>query len=157
MASVANALIGSERKISLLFIMTCAMRAHMPNLRSRLADLAAAFADSVVDAIRSSSLHELLNETSHSKATRGESAGRASSQSRSSPGRLPRRSADEISAVLDQIVALVAKHKDGLRAEQIRSELGLQAKELPRVLKEGLATKKLRCKGQKRATTYFSK
>jgi hypothetical protein len=134
------------------------MRAHMPNLRSRLADLAAAFADSVVDAIRSSSLHELLNETSHSKATRGESAGRASSQGRaSSSGRLPRRSADEISAVLDQIVALVAKHKDGLRAEQIRSELGLQAKELPRVLKEGLTTKKLRCKGQKRATTYFSK
>jgi hypothetical protein len=111
-----------------------------------------------VDAIRSSSLHELLNETSHSKAHRGEAAGKASSQAGRSPsGRLPRRSADEIAAVLDQIVALVSKHKDGLRAEQIRSELGLQAKELPRVLKEGLTTKKLRCKGQKRATTYFGK
>jgi hypothetical protein len=134
------------------------MRAHMPNLRARLADLASAFADSVVDAIRSSSLHELLNETSHSKVGRGDVTGRASSQATRSPsGRLPRRSADEIAAVLDQIVALVAKHKDGLRAEQIRSELGLQAKELPRVLKEGLTTKKLRCKGQKRATTYFGK
>jgi hypothetical protein len=134
------------------------MRAHMPNLRSRLADLATAFADSVVDAIRSSSLHELLNETSHSKVARGDVAGRATSQApRSASGRLPRRSADEIAAVLDQIVALVSKHKDGLRAEQIRSELSLQAKELPRVLKEGLTTKKLRCKGQKRATTYFSK
>jgi ribosomal protein L22 len=131
----------------------------MPNLRSRLADLAASFADSVIDVIRSSSLHELLNETSHSKgAHRGDILGKASTHTtRSAGGRLPRRSADEISAVLDQIVALVAKHKDGLRAEQIRAELGLQAKELPRVLKEGLTTKRLRCKGQKRATTYFSK
>jgi hypothetical protein len=134
------------------------MRAHMSNLRSRLADLANAFAESVVDAIRSSSLHELLNETSHSRGIRGDGAARVSSQAARSPsGRLPRRSTDEIAAVLDQIVTLVSKHKDGLRAEQIRSELGLQAKELPRVLKEGLTTKKLRCKGQKRATTYFSK
>jgi len=134
------------------------MRALMPNLRSRISDLATAFADSVVDAIRSSSLQELLSETSHSKAHRNEAPGKGSAPSTRSPsGRLPRRSADEISAVLDQIVALVSKHKDGLRAEQIRSELNLQAKELPRVLKEGLTTKKLRCKGQKRATTYFSK
>lgn len=134
------------------------MRAHMSNLRSRLADLATAFADSVVDAIRSSSLQELLSETSHSKVHRVDTAARASSPAARSPsGRLPRRSTDEIAAVLDQIVVLVSKHKDGLRAEQIRSELGLQAKELPRVLKEGLTTKKLRCKGQKRATTYFGK
>ena len=31
------------------------------------------------------------------------------------------------------------------------------AKEMPRILKEGLATKKLTSKGQKRATTYFAK
>jgi hypothetical protein len=50
----------------------------------------------------------------------------------------------------------VKKHKEGLRAEQIREELGLQAKELPRVLKEGLSSRKLKSKGQKRATTYFA-
>jgi len=32
--------------------------------------------------------------------------------------------------------------------------LKMQAKEMPRVLKEGLSTKKLKAKGQKRATTY---
>jgi len=48
----------------------------------------------------------------------------------------------------------VRKSKDGLRAEEIRTGLGMQAKEIPRVLKEGLATKKLKSKGQKRATTY---
>jgi hypothetical protein len=56
--------------------------------------------------------------------------------------------------VLDKIVGLVGKHKDGMRAEEIRVALGMQAKEIPRVLKEGLATKKLKAKGRKRATTY---
>jgi len=54
------------------------------------------------------------------------------------------------------VTSLVKKHKEGLRAEQIREELGLQAKELPRVLKEGLSSRKLKSKGQKRATTYFA-
>ena len=72
-----------------------------------------------------------------------------------SVGRLPRRSADEIAATLNKIVLLVKTQKNGLRAEEIRSKLGLQAKEMPRILKEGLSTKKLTSKGQKRATTYF--
>jgi len=58
--------------------------------------------------------------------------------------------------VLDQLVSVLKKNKGGLRAEQIREELGLQAKEMPRVLKEGLSTQKLKSKGQKRATTYFA-
>lgn len=40
------------------------------------------------------------------------------------------------------------------RAEQIRAALKMESKEMPRVLKEGLAKKKLKAKGQKRATTY---
>ena len=48
-------------------------------------------------------------------------------------------------------------HKNGLRAEEIRSKLGLLPKEMPRILKEGISTKRLASKGQKRATTYFVK
>jgi hypothetical protein len=48
----------------------------------------------------------------------------------------------------------VKKHKAGLRAEQIRAQLGMQAKEMPRVLAEGLSKRKLKRRGQKRATTY---
>src|SRR5258708_37676616 len=107
------------------------MRAPMPNLRSRLADLATSFADSVVEVIRGASLHELLNETSHSKGHRSDGAIKVAVHAARSAGRLPRRSADQIAAVLDQIVALVSKHKDGLRAERIRSGLRLQAKEIP--------------------------
>ncbi|WP_394847349.1 hypothetical protein LZC95_07775 [Pendulispora brunnea] len=52
---------------------------------------------------------------------------------------------------------LLKAHAAGLRAEQIRAALGLEAKELPRPLKELLRSKKVKTKGQKRATTYFAK
>jgi len=42
-----------------------------------------------------------------------------------------------------------------MRSEEIRKALKLDVREVPRVLKEGVAKKKLRSKGQKRATTYF--
>jgi Fic family protein len=51
-------------------------------------------------------------------------------------------------------VGLVKKSKAGLRAEEIRATLKMQSKEMPRILKEGLSTKVLKSKGQKRATTY---
>ena len=70
------------------------------------------------------------------------------------PGRLPRRSPEEIAKALDHVVALVKGNKDGLRAEQIRAALKMQSKEMPRVLQEGLAKRKLKAKGKKRATTY---
>ena len=53
-------------------------------------------------------------------------------------------------------MSLVENSPRGMRAEQIRSELGMQAKELPRVLGEGLATRRLRKRGHKRATTYYA-
>jgi hypothetical protein len=121
-------------------------------LRNQLSDLAASFADSILEAIRESSLEELLAESGgRPSPKRGPGRPRGSG---TKSGRLPRRSAEDIASELEKIVALVKKAKGGLRAEQIRTELGLQAKELPRVLKEGLASKVLKSKGQKRATTY---
>ncbi len=141
-------------------------------LHAHIQQLAATFADSVLAAIRSASLDELLGQPRSDGAFRpgaahgfrkqgGTSvAPPAVSKPKSaakSPGRLARRSPQEIARVVDQVVALVKKYKDGLRAEQIRAELGLLSKEMPRVLKDGLAAKKLASKGQKRATTYFAK
>jgi hypothetical protein len=71
-------------------------------------------------------------------------------------GRLARRSQGQIEKALGDVVALVKK-KPGLRAEQIRKELGLEAKEMPRILAEGLSSKKLGKKGEKRATAYSAK
>jgi hypothetical protein len=67
--------------------------------------------------------------------------------------RLPRRSLEEIKQTLSEVVKLVGKGR-GLRAEEIRTAMNLDLREVPRVLKEGLATKVLKAKGQKRATTY---
>lgn len=75
---------------------------------------------------------------------------------KSATGRLARRSVEDISGVVDSIVALLGQHSDGLRAEQIRGALGLDAKELPRPLADGLAAGTITKTGQKRATTYFA-
>jgi hypothetical protein len=44
-----------------------------------------------------------------------------------------------------------------MRADEIQKFLQLDKREFPRVLKEGLKTKKLRKKGEKRATTYSAR
>jgi hypothetical protein len=139
----------------------------MPSsLRTNLRSLADSFAGAVLDAIRSASLEELLADAGGSRPGPGRPRGPSSSVSaasstaspptkgRRASGRLARRSPEQIAKALDGVVGLVKKHKGGLRAEQIRSELGMQAKEMPRVLAEGLAKKKLKRRGRKRATTY---
>jgi hypothetical protein len=132
----------------------------MSSLRSRLDSLAASFASEVVRAIQSASLEELLSEVG---GKRGPVRSTASPATVPSPyrvrkaGRLPRRSVQDIKATLDKVHGLLKSKKDGLRAEQIRATLKLDVREMPRVLKEGLATKKLTSKGRKRATTYFAK
>ena len=136
----------------------------MSSLRSSLNDLASTFASSILDAIRGASLQELVGKTDggarrgpgrppKAKATPTASTARADSNGRKS-GRLKRRSPEDIAKALDQVVAHVKKHKGGLRAEEIRTNLGMESKEMPRVLKDGLAKKKLKSKGHKRATTY---
>src|ERR1700689_4358468 len=133
----------------------------MPTLRNALRDLADSFASAVLQAIRGASLEELLGEAGGGarrgpgrppKSTAGPTA-LATPRARES-GRLARRSPEQIAKALDQVVALVKTKKDGLRAEQIRAALKMQSKEMPRVLQEGLAKKKLKAKGRKRATTY---
>jgi hypothetical protein len=131
----------------------------MSTLQTQLNQLAQNFADAVLDAVRSSPLQDLLGDgrTARNDRSAPQANGSPGPKARRSSGRRPRRSAEDIAKALDQVVALVQKHGDGLRAEQIRDELGLQAKEMPRILKEGFTTKKLKSKGQKRATTYFAK
>jgi hypothetical protein len=138
----------------------------MPSsLRNRLNELAASFSAGVLDAIRGASLEELLSESSGGKTraaartpvrSAASATPAAAAPSRRRPGRLPRRSAGDISQAVDKIVGLLGDNPGGLRAEQIRQKLGLQAKELPRPLKEGLDGGRLSKVGRKRATTYFA-
>lgn len=58
--------------------------------------------------------------------------------------------------MIESIVDLLGKSPSGLRAEQIRSALGVEAKELPRPLAEAITSGRITKTGQKRATTYFA-
>jgi hypothetical protein len=141
------------------------MPAGMPtSLRSTLDDLATSFTTAVLAAIRGSSIGELYAESGSPRRGRGRptrsktkttAAAARASASKSTGGRLSRRSPADIEKVLARVVATVKTSKSGLRAEEIRMKLGLRSNELPRILKQGLATKRLKSKGQKRATTYF--
>lgn len=135
-------------------------------LRSTITDLAHSFATSLLEAIRSHSLEDILAESGSARgaSSRGGAPRGGAGALRSAPGggrrrggRLARRSADDISELVDRIVTLLAASAEGLRAEQIRAELGLEAKELPRPLAEALSKRLISKSGQKRATTYFAK
>lgn len=70
-------------------------------------------------------------------------------------GRLPRRSAADIARVGGRIVKLLKKNPEGLRSEQIRAALKLEAREMPRVLRETVAANRIAIlSGSKRSTTY---
>jgi hypothetical protein len=144
-------------------------------LHSSIEALASDFARAVLSALRSASLEEILAESRGGAAPRGRGGRKSAAvtddvapkasrggrkagpgKKRGKKGRLPRRSLGDIQKVLESIVGLLQKNPEGLRAEQIRSQLGLLAKEMPRPLAEGLAGKRLRKKGEKRATTYFA-
>ena len=66
--------------------------------------------------------------------------------------RLARRSPEDITRDLARVIGALAKGP--INAETLRVTLDLSAKELPRILHEGLRTKALRKTGQKRATVY---
>jgi hypothetical protein len=138
------------------------------SLRSTITDLAATFASSILHAIRQMSLDEILAETHGGAARAHKGAPRAAAKTVSASsagggrkgrksGRLERRSASDISAVVGRIVSVLAAKPSGLRAEQIRDALGLVSKEMPRPLAEALKSRRIIKTGEKRATTYFAR
>ena len=126
----------------------------MPTLHSQLNDLANTFAASVLLAVRRVPLEDLLGETGHERRSSPRGPRRSAPAPRGKRARLARRSPEDIAKTLTSIVSLLKGKKAGLRSEQIRAALKLDKREMPRVLKMGLAKKAIRSKGQKRATVY---
>jgi hypothetical protein len=131
----------------------------MANLKSTIESLASQFAQNLIRALRGVSIEELVALSSGgARGAAGPAAARGAAQlgrRRGKGGRLPRRSVEEIGRMVDSIADLLAKSPDGLRAEQIRDALGVDAKELPRPLADGVKSGRFKKTGQKRATTYF--
>jgi CRP-like cAMP-binding protein len=134
----------------------------MSTLHQTINSLASEFAHSLLRALRGASLEEILAETApgHAGGGRRGRAARAAAPARHAGGRrggrLRRRTPKDIQAVVGRIVSLLQANKKGLRAEEIRSKLGLDRREIPRPLAEALKKKLVSKRGRKRATTYFA-
>lgn len=133
----------------------------MSTLRATIEAQALQFATAIVQALRSASLEELMSVAGGgghapprptSTKTNGKTTGAAAPARKG--GRLGRRSADEIGRTLENIVAVLSQHPEGLRAEQIKAALQLDKREMPRPIAEGLRSGALKKTGQKRATVY---
>ncbi len=129
------------------------------SLRQQLDSLANSFATGVLHAIRSASIEDLLAESGGSRRLPRAlpAAAAAGLGSRRRTGRLARRSSEDVGQIIDRIVALVKQSPKGMRAEEIRQKLDMQAKEMPRPLKEAVEAGRLSKSGQKRATTYVAR
>ncbi len=138
----------------------------MSTLHQTINSLASEFAHSLLRALRGASLDEILAETAsghsahvgHAGRRRGRPAKAAAAHPAKKRGgrRLHRRTAKQLEHVVAQIVALVKANKKGLRAEEIRTKLHLERREVPRPLGEALKKKLISKKGKKRATTYYA-
>lgn len=139
----------------------------MSNLHAQLQALTEQFTAGVLKALRSASLDDVaaIGATSASRVTRAPRKAEAAPAAdaapaagrRRKPGRLKRRTPEQLEATLGAVVAFVKKAKDGASSEQIQKALDLDRREVPRVLHMGLEAKSLRRKGEKRATRYFAK
>ena len=133
----------------------------MSNLKSTIESLANEFAMSIISALRAASIDELTGVAGVSgRGVQPARPGRpalapAAAPKRARGGRLGRRSTADIGRMVDDIVSLLQRNPEGLRAEQIREALNCQAKELPRPLADALSEGRITKSGQKRATTYF--
>ena len=127
----------------------------MSNLRQTIESQAVQFANAIVQALRSASLDELVSITSGGgRAPSPRAPATKTTVAAPKPGRLGRRSPTDIARTLDNIVAVLTAHPEGLRAEQIKAALNLDTREVPRPIAEGLKSGVLKKSGQKRATVY---
>lgn len=65
-----------------------------------------------------------------------------------------KRSPEDIQAVADKFAAFVKKNP-GLRIEQINQAIGTSTKDLAVPVRRLIAAKRVKTKGEKRATTYY--
>jgi hypothetical protein len=133
-------------------------------LHATINSLASEFAHELLRALRNASLDEIIAETAHdhrSHAThpvahaKHAAGGGGGGARRARGGKRHRRSSADLTSVVEKIISTVKSHKNGINAEGIRAALKLPRKELPRPIQLALATKKIKKKGERRATTYF--
>jgi hypothetical protein len=119
-----------------------------------MAEIAPIITEVILEGIGDLSLDEFMGVVSGNGGTKA--AAKSSSKKTSSGGKRIRRSAEALQEVAEQIASYVRKHKDGVSAEQIREELGIERKDIPLPIAEALGQRLITKRGQKRATMYFA-
>jgi hypothetical protein len=122
-----------------------------PGIRDKIAALAARFAEDVVGVISESIAGHLRNAGS----ARNRVELRGVTERAAAGGSRIRRSASQLDAISDRIVAQLGKKPDGVRAEDLRASLGLPRSAIARPIAQLLSAKRIRKTGEKRRTTYF--
>jgi hypothetical protein len=123
----------------------------MSTLRRTLETESSRFAEAIVLALRSASIDELMSINGGRTST----PRRTGTTPKMRGGRLGRRTAEYIAQTLTKIVSALAQHPEGLQTEQIRAALGLDKRELPKAIAQGLKSGALKKTGEKRATLYM--
>ncbi len=130
----------------------------MPNLNATITSLAQNFANQLVEALRSLSLEEILAATGTAAPKRvgaTKSATKTATKAASKPQAKATARAGSLSA--EAIVAVLKKHKGGLRAELLRRELGAPKPAFNYHVQKAIAAKLVTKRGVKRATTYTAR
>ena len=127
-------------------------------LHAHLQSLASQFVSEILSALQTATLSELQGtgiRVAPPILPRVHGDRPAPSPATTSTGRLKRRTLEEVQAVVGQLVTLLGKHPAGLRAEQIRTLMSLDVREVPRILKEAVGGKGVKIlSGRKRSTLY---
>jgi hypothetical protein len=71
------------------------------------------------------------------------------------PRKRVRRSGEQLAEAGDSVITLLAANKRGLRAEEIKTALGMSTHELMRPIQKLFTEGKIKKFGERRATTYF--
>jgi hypothetical protein len=133
------------------------MKTYRNSLEQHVQALAAKFAQDVLAALQGASLSDIAalagSKVLPSSPLADDTGARSEAKT---GGKRARRSAEDLGRTVDKLVRALEKAPEGLRAEALRVELGLAAKDMPRPLALALAEKRIKKRGAKRATTYFA-
>ncbi|MBX3210195.1 MAG: hypothetical protein KF764_34505 [Labilithrix sp.] len=122
-------------------------------IESRLQAHVQRAAAEILDVLKGATLQELLAFSAGTKTAPTTTSSKTMRGSGS--GALGRRTPQEIEDTMLSIAALLGNSPKGLRAEQIKEALNVEAALLPRPLEVGLESGQIVKTGQKRSTTYF--
>ena len=131
----------------------------MNAFKEMISGLAEEFVSAILEAVRGASLDDLSSVGGSAMKTHAAGGYRppvAKKSGGSKGGKRVRRSEEAIQEVAEQIAVFVKKHKDGVGAETIREELGIDRKDLSRPMTEALGQKLISKRGEKRGTLYFA-